>query len=105
MIDELDSLLAKSKKVKKDPFEGHRDFRKELLEVIDELEKEQNLSFKKEEVFERTDSRKIPREEAEVEFDDLIASGIIRELKGGDGIYQRANRGDYSPAFEDMPDW
>jgi|TARA_Y100000310_G_scaffold320838_1_gene377692 DNA replicative helicase MCM subunit Mcm2 (Cdc46/Mcm family) len=105
MIDELPGTELKRDKAKEDTFAGHRDYKKELMEIIKEFETQSSMTFKKEEIFEKTDYAKIPREEAESAFDDLMASGYLQEVTGGDGLYQRAAFQDYSPAFEDMPDW
>ncbi|MFH1450768.1 MAG: hypothetical protein ABIF92_02200 [archaeon] len=108
MIDDTDDLPGPElddHRKKKDPFEGYRDYKQEVIDIIDELENESNLTFRKDEVFERTDYRKIPREEAEAVFDDLLASGYIQERHGTDGLYEKTGTGDFSPAHEELPDW
>ena len=106
MIDDLlDMNPIVKKKKEKDTFAGHKDFKKAIMDIIKELESENNLTFRKDEVFERSDHLKIPRDEAETAFDELVQSGYLQMRDGSDDLYERSNIQDYSPAFEEMPDW
>lgn len=82
-----------------------RDYKKEIMKIIDEFEDECNMTFSKHEVFEKAHERHIPHDEAEEAWEDLIKSDYIHEVEGSEELFMRSKYSDYSPGFEEMPDW
>jgi len=106
MVDEnLPGIDPEVVKKEQSTFAGHRDYKGEVKEVIEELEAEGFLRFTKEDVFKKSDYKKIPREEAEAAFDELLTDHYVHDVPMSDGIFSRTFYEDYSPAQETMPDW
>ncbi|MDP7282183.1 MAG: hypothetical protein QF475_00895 [Candidatus Undinarchaeales archaeon] len=102
MIDDLPGIDAEKKETKKDTFAGHVDYKTAVKNVIIELNL---LEFRRDEVIDKAVLEKIPKEQAEAAFDELLEDKYIHERIGTDGIYSLTSMGDYSPASESLPDW
>jgi len=88
-----------------DTFAGHHDYKKDIVDIIDELGHESLITFSKDDVFEKSDAKGIPRAEAGVAFEDLLEDGYIHEDVGKTGLYSLSKYQDFSPAYEELPDW
>lgn len=82
----------------------HRDFVKELKEIIEDLEYH-SQEFHKKELIEKAKAKGISEEDAEEAFDHLLEEHYIRHIPGREDLYERAVWDDYSPAFEEHPEF
>jgi len=104
-IDELPDLEDRVIEKKKPTFEGHRDYQREIMNIIEELEKEGTVTFRLDEVFEKAKVLKISEAKVREEINGLVERGYIHKRQGTDNLYEKTGSQDFSPAFEDTPEW
>lgn len=78
--------------------------KEKIKNIILELEHKSQL-FTLEEVKEAAKEEGISEEETEKIFDELIDDNYIHEVPGSEGLYARTIWRDYSPSFEEIPQW
>ena len=80
------------------------DTKSRIKDIILEIE-EHNLMFTREEVAEHAKEKGIPNAEADEVIDDLISEGYLYYVKGTEKLLSRSVWRDYSPAFEEYPEY
>ena len=81
-----------------------RDFIKAAEDAVNELEVTGGDLFTHAELEEKIVAKGFTKAEAEMAVDRLIKDGYIY-VQHGTNLLTRQTRGDYSPSFEEMPDW
>ena len=105
MVDEALPGFREAAKKPVKTFAGHHDYKKDIMDIIDELGHESLIIFSKDDVFAKSDAKGIPRAEAETAFENLLEDRYIHEDIGKTGLYSRSKYQDYSPAYEELPEW
>ncbi|HIJ98523.1 TPA: hypothetical protein H1005_01095 [archaeon] len=81
-----------------------KDTKSRIKNIILEIE-EHSLMFTREEVVERAKEKRIPAAETNAIIDELIKEGYLYYVKGTEKLLSRSVWKDYSPAFEDFPEY
>ena len=75
-----------------------------IKNIILEME-EHGLTFSLEEIIKHAVKKHIPRPEASAVLDELIKENYLRYIPGTDKLYMRSVWRDFSPAFEELPEF
>ena len=80
------------------------DTKSRIKNIILEME-EHGLTFSLEEIIKHAVKKHIPRPEASAVLDELIKENYLRYIPGTDKLYMRSVWRDFSPAFEELPEF
>ncbi len=78
--------------------------KEKIKSIILELENKSQL-FTFDDVLEKARDEGIPEAETKSAFNELIEDNYIHEVRGSEGLYARTIWRDYSPSFEEIPQW
>ncbi len=81
-----------------------KDTKSRIKNIILEIE-EHSLTFTREEVIENAKEKGIPKAEANAVIDELLSEGYLYYVRGTEKLLSRSVWKDYSPAFEDFPEY
>jgi len=100
----VDDFLGE-KKVETKGLPEHRDIKAEIKGIIDEKgQTTVHKHFSREELVGWAGEKGISEDDALAVVDDLLKEGWLHERDEHGGLLTR-EAWDYSPAFEDLPDW
>ncbi len=83
---------------------GKPDSKSKVKDVILELE-EHGLTFTREEIVKHAKHTHLPEAEINAVIDELIAEDYLQYVRGAENLLTRSVWRDFSPAFEEYPDY
>lgn len=85
-------------------YREHKIYMKEMKNIILEIEHHSQF-FTREELLHMAKYKGIPKHEAEEAIEHLLEEHYIHYVVGTEGLLARTIWRDYSPAFEEMPEY
>lgn len=83
---------------------GHRDIKSEIKGIIDELELQSHM-FSRDDLVKEAKDHEIDEETVDEAIYELIQDKYLHYVRGTDKLLSRTKWRDYSPAFEEGPEY